>query len=128
MLSVDTNVLVRFLTADDAEQFASAEALIAQNDIHVTTTAMLETEWVLRSRYELTPAEIIEALSSLARLPRLTFERRDVVHKALDWARRGLELADALHLAASDSCEAFVSFDRQLLRRAHRLGLAAREP
>jgi predicted nucleic-acid-binding protein len=48
MLAVDTNVMVRYLTGDDAEQFAKASALIRDEDIYVGTTVLLETEWVLR--------------------------------------------------------------------------------
>ena len=29
-----------------------------------------------------------------------------------------MELADALHLAQSDHCEAFVTFDKRLIRKA----------
>ena len=51
MLAVDTNVIVRYLTGDDAEQFAKASALIRSEDVYVCTTVLLETEWVLRRGY-----------------------------------------------------------------------------
>jgi predicted nucleic-acid-binding protein len=38
MLAVDTNVIVRYLTHDDAEQFAKASALIRSEDVYVCTT------------------------------------------------------------------------------------------
>ena len=43
MLAVDTNVIVRYLTGDDAEQFAKASAFIRDEDVYVCTTVLLET-------------------------------------------------------------------------------------
>jgi predicted nucleic-acid-binding protein len=51
MLAVDTNVIVRYLTRDDDEQFAKANALIGSEDVYVCTTVLLETECVLRRGY-----------------------------------------------------------------------------
>jgi predicted nucleic acid-binding protein len=41
--------------------------------------------------------------------------------KALDWAARGMDFADALHLAKAHGCDAFVSFDRRFARAAAEL-------
>ena len=51
MLAVDTNIIVRYLTADDLEQFPRARALIHGADIFVCTTVLMDTEWVLRRGY-----------------------------------------------------------------------------
>jgi predicted nucleic-acid-binding protein len=39
--------------------------------------------------------------------------------KALDWTRRGMDFADALHLAKATGCEAFISFDQRLAAAAN---------
>ena len=57
MPSIDTNVLVRLLAADDAKQAAQARALMHSatqvgESLFVPLTVVLELEWVLRSRYE----------------------------------------------------------------------------
>ena len=122
MLAVDTNVLVRYLTRDDAGQFARAKALIESNDIFVATTVLLETEWVLRRSYRYNDAAILEALRSIAGLPRVTLEEPVSAFQAFDWLERGMDFADALHLTKSENCEAFVSFDRRLGATAKRLG------
>ena len=118
MLAVDTNVVVRYVTRDHPEQSPRAKALIDGNDVLLATTVLLETEWVLRSAYGFDRAEIVEALRSLAGLPRLTLENPARALKALDWFTAGMDFADALHLAGTEHCEAFVSFDRSLIRRA----------
>ena len=51
MRAIDTNVIVRFLTADDLAQAAVARRAIEAGDIFIPTTVLLETEWVLRSGY-----------------------------------------------------------------------------
>jgi predicted nucleic-acid-binding protein len=125
MLAVDTNVIVRYLTRDDAAQFAKADALVKNNDVYVCTTVLLETEWVLRRGYSFSRAEILKALVAFAGLPRVALEDPALAARALDWMSRGMDFADALHLAKADECEAFVSFDRRLARLAKRVGGAS---
>ena len=52
LISVDTNVIVRFLTEDDQQEFEKAKDLIKKNSIFVPTTVVLETDWVLRFAYK----------------------------------------------------------------------------
>jgi predicted nucleic-acid-binding protein len=56
MLGIDTNVVVRLVVADDAEQTRRARKLIEQaqsreEPVLVSLLVLLESEWVLRSRY-----------------------------------------------------------------------------
>lgn len=121
MLAVDTNVIVRYLTRDDAEQFAKAIALIRSEDVYVCTTVLLETEWVLRRGYRFSRERIFAALAAFAGLPRVTLEDPTVAARALDWMRRGMDFADALHLAKAKGCEAFISFDQRFAAVANAL-------
>jgi predicted nucleic-acid-binding protein len=115
MLAVDTNVIVRYLTRDDAEQFARASARVVGEDVYVCTTVLLETEWVLRSVYRYPPARVVEALRAFAGMPRVRLEDPALAATALDWMARGMDFADALHLAGTELCDGFISFDRQLI-------------
>ena len=129
MLAVDTNVIVRFLTRDDARQFASADTLIRTENVYVCATVLLETEWVLRSVYGYAPTRIAAALHDLVALPRVTVEDPAAVAQALKWSADGMDFADALHLARTQQCEGFVSFDRRLARTASSVaGLTVRAP
>ena len=121
MLALDTNVIVRYLTADQPEQFAKASVLIDGEDVYVCTTVLLETEWVLRGGYRFSREEIIAALTAFAGLPRVNLEDPALAAKALDWMRSGLDFADALHLAKAAGCEAFVSFDQRFAAVANAL-------
>jgi predicted nucleic-acid-binding protein len=116
--AIDTNVLVRFLTGDDAKQAAKARALIAEGDIFVATSVLLESEWVLRSAYGFAPQSIVGALRDFAGLPGVTLEDAALASRALDWTERGMDFADALHLGRAEGCQAFMSFDRRLAKQA----------
>jgi predicted nucleic acid-binding protein len=129
MLVVDTNVVVRYLTNDDTAQAARARHLLAQHDVFVPLTVLLETEWVLRAVFDFAAAEVAGALRAFAGLPRVSVENPEVVSTALVWAEQGLDFADALHLAAAQGHDGFVSFDKALARTARRLGAPpVREP
>ena len=129
MFAVDTNVVVRYLTGDDAEQFAKVNALIGGEDVYVCTTVLLETEWVLRRAYRFSRERVVAALAAFAGLPRVTLQDPALAAKALDWTRYGMDFADALHLATAQGCEAFVSFDQRLAAVANTLSdLKVRAP
>ena len=69
MRAVDTNVLVRLLTRDDAKQVAVAEAFVAKG-AWVPHLALAEAMWVLAAVYERGASEIAAAVE------RLTSEER----------------------------------------------------
>ena len=121
MLAIDTNVIVRYLTSDHPEQSPQARALIEGHDVFVSTTVLLETERVLRAAYGYSSAQVGAAFRAFAGLSRVTLEDPALAATALDWMARGMDFADALHLAKAEGCTAFVSFDRQLEKAAKRL-------
>jgi predicted nucleic acid-binding protein len=121
MLAIDTNVVVRYLAADHPEQSRNAKELVESEKVFLCTTVLLESEWVLRSVYGLSSAAVAEALGAFAGLPNVTIKDAALAAKALDWTARGLDFADALHLAKAQGCEAFVSFDRRFAKAAKAL-------
>jgi predicted nucleic acid-binding protein len=129
MLVVDTNIVVRYLTNDDTARATRARRLLDQHDVFVPLTVLLETEWVLRGVFDFAPVEVAQALRRFAGLPRVSVENPEAASIAFEWAEPGLDFADALHLAAAQAHEGFVSFDKALARTARRLGApSVREP
>lgn len=63
-----------------------------------------------------------EALRGFAGLPRVTVQNPGAASAALEWSERGLDFADALHLAAARAHDGIVSFDKALVRTARRFG------
>lgn len=127
MIAVDTNVLVRLLTEDDPEQARRARALFETGQVYVAKTVLLETSWVLGETYGFDHERVIGALLSLLGLPQVTVESETEVARAIEASRRGLEFADALHVASSAASGRFVTFDGRLARRAVKAGFGSVE-
>jgi predicted nucleic-acid-binding protein len=128
MRALDTNVLARFFVddADDAQaakQRPAAVAALSERSF-VSVTVLLELEWVLRGFYELPTRDISRVLRALASIEHVTLEDRDAVLVAVDGFDKGLDFADALHLARSARASAFATFDQRLAKRAKALALA----
>jgi predicted nucleic-acid-binding protein len=130
MIAVDTNLLVRLLTQDDAQQAQRTAKLINREaQVFVGKTVLLETAWVLRSAYGFESYEIVEAFQRLGGMSNIFFEDTLSIITALQWVKEyNLDIADAIHLATAQTVGAqpFYSFDRLLITRAK--NLAAEEP
>lgn len=121
MLAVDANLVVRLLANDDTLQTRRAAALFASEQIFISKTVLLESEWVLRFSYELPPKVILQALRNIVGLPNVMVEQQREIAEALDGFERGLDFADALHLASSRRTGRFATFDKKLIKRAEKL-------
>ena len=119
-VAVDTNIVVRLIVADDENQLALITDLISDHDLLIPLTVLLETQWVLRSRYGYTDQNVANALSSLASLEHISLEGGAVTAWAISRYTKGADLADMLHLAACDEGIAFATFDRKLAAAAGR--------
>jgi predicted nucleic-acid-binding protein len=125
VIAVDTNVVVRLLTGDDARQAASAIALFRTEEIWLAKTVILETEWVLRSLYHFRGSQLASAILALTSLPAVRVEDPAAVSIALRWASSGMDFADALHLASRGGAAKFVTFDGKLVKVAKGIGAKA---
>ena len=127
MKSLDTNVLARFFIDDpeDAQAARQRPAAIAalSGRAYVSVTVLLEFEWVMRGFYTLKPRDTVKVLRALAGIEHLTLEDRAAVLTAIDALEKGLDFADALHLARSSRATVFATFDRRLAKRARDLAL-----
>ena len=124
MLGIDTNVLVRFLVRDDEAQFERARKLIkrevsAGRRVFVNHLVVMETEWVLRSRYAIPKTQVIEALSGLLDAADVQMEDEPTIEQALfAWKDAAADFADCLIGAKNRrlGCQATASFDSKASR------------
>jgi len=122
MITLDTNAWIRYVTNDDPDQARRVMVLLAEKEeIFVAKTTLLELEWVLRAAYELSATAIIRALRQILGLPNVQAEMPDQLKKAIDYYEKGLDFADALHLASSPEGVSFYTFDTAFIKRARSL-------
>ena len=121
MITVDTNIVVRLLVKDDLDQFQRSLKLFQEKDIFICDTVILEAEWVLRFAYKFSPPEIYRAFSKLFGLPNVYLRNANAIAQVVNWHQAGLDFADAFHLAQSQHCLEFHTFDRKFLRQAKNL-------
>jgi predicted nucleic-acid-binding protein len=103
MRAVDTNVLVRLVTRDDAAQVAAAEAFVARG-AWVSQLVLMEAVWVLDSVYELNAEQLITAVDMLLEHKDLTVDGADSVRAALQQYRKkksSVSFSDCLVLEAA---------------------------
>lgn len=120
MFAVDTNVIVRLVLADNAEQTVRARNLIERETVLVRTTVLLETYWVLRRPGGRSHDDVLRSLEAVLGLPNTVVEEPERVRAAVDMARQGMGFADALHIAGLEPQVRFATFDRDLGRVASR--------
>ena len=121
MRAVDTNVLIRLLTRDDARQVASADAFIAKG-AWVPVLALAEVVWVLATVYERNAGQLAVAIEMLLRHEHLTLQDADAVERALALhrSRPRLSFSDCLilELARKTGNLPLGTFDKTLAKVA----------
>ena len=123
MVAIDTNIAVRLLVNDDPAQTKKVVELFNSNDVFIPKTVILETEWVLRGVYQIERARSNAALRGLLSLERVVVEDEWSLFAALDSHAKGMDFADALHLASSQRADRFATFDKPLKTRAKKMSL-----
>jgi predicted nucleic-acid-binding protein len=124
LLGIDTNVLVRLLVEDDREQTRRARSLVTKavagsEAVLVSQLVLLETEWVLRSRYGLGRATILGLFRSLLETVELSIEDESAVEEALfNWNDSACGFSDCLIAARNRQlgCRATATFDVKAAR------------
>ena len=124
MIGLDTNVLLRFLVADDAAQAAKVAALFeratkADEPLFVSDSVLCETVWVLLQSYQLPRRQVASMLADLLRARQLTFADSDSLRSALDAFVSGKgDFADYLlrEQASELGCRTVATLDKALLK------------
>jgi len=121
MKAVDTNILIRFLTGDDAIQAKKVYAIFKQaeterKELFVPLPVVLEMIWVLESAYEIARADIIQTLNDLLSMPVLKFDQPAVVQQLVLCAQKNtVDLSDMLiaQSAKMNGCRTIITFDKK---------------
>ncbi len=120
MAALDTNVLVRLVTRDDAAQFEKAHAFVSKHQpVLVTQLSVLELAWVLMSRYGLDKAKVIQVVEALLEMVELDLEQPATLEAALKtWRDSKADFADCfiLETVKAASATPLATFDATLAK------------
>jgi len=99
MRAIDTNVVIRLVMRDEAEQVRQAGSFV-ENGAWVSVLALAEATWVLKSVYALSAKDIATTIEMLLDHKDLTLQDADVVEAALELfqSRPALGFTDCLML------------------------------
>ena len=126
-ITADTNVLVRALTEDHAEQSKAAQqALNKAEVVALAIPTLCELVWVLRS-YKIEPSDIVEAIRSLLNSANIAVNR-PAAEAGLALLEAGGDFADGAIAYEGKwlGADIFVSFDKKAVRLLEQQGQAAR--
>ncbi len=122
MVAADTNAVVHLLTGDDSEQYQKAFQLFKEKTVFLPDTVFLEMAWVLRHGYQFEKTEIVKAFRQLLGLPNIRVKDEQLLANVLCWVEKGLDFADALHLAQSQKATTLYTFDQRFSKSSEGLG------
>jgi predicted nucleic-acid-binding protein len=122
MRGLDTNVLMRYLAADDPRQTAVAERLLEEcqrkeESLFLPVLVVCELVWVLRRSYGQSKAQIVQTLERILGMQLLRVEHENLVRRSLTAYRAGkADFPDYLmgEICRQAGCRDIVTFDRGL--------------
>lgn len=119
MIGLDTNILVRYVTRDDEQQWRLATILIESSErCFVANIVVCELVWVLRGKpYNYSLDEILSTLDIMLQTSIFEFENRSLVYQAVQRTRQGRgDFSDYLigAIALKLDCQETATFDRKL--------------
>ena len=122
MIGLDTNVLVRLLTADEPVQLKAASRLLAAHDgepgaFFVNDMVLVELVWVLGRLYGFGRNETLSAVKSLLDSDAFAFEDRERLGLAITLCdTQPRDFADAMISLKNTvaGCETTASFDKAM--------------
>jgi len=121
MIGLDTNVLARFLVADDAAQAARArtyiERAIAEGEtLYINRIVLAETAWILTKCYRQSRPTLADTIERILLAAEFEVEEKQLAWEALHEFRRGTaDFADTLIGAVNRSagCSTTATFDKE---------------
>lgn len=121
MKAIDTNILVRFVVADDPSQTQKVVELFKETkanheQLFVSAVVILEVAWVLSKVYRLSRDKVILALSDLLNLSILNIEYHHAIDDCLNNAKENtFDLSDLLigYIARANHCMTTITLDNK---------------
>lgn len=133
-VGIDTNVLVRYITQDDAVQSKIAsdflESLTTENQGFINNTVIVELIWVLSRSYKTPREQIAEILAELFHLPVFVFDNQKLLLDTLAiYQNSKADFSDLLICQSNhlSGCQYTVTFDKTAYEQAGMVALSNKE-
>lgn len=119
MVTLDTNILARFLLQDDPHQSPLTGYLLSNYPCYIPITVIVELAWVLKSK-KISKQAIITQILAVLRLPNVFPQYQSSTEQALLWANDGMDIADAIHLmiAMQENQLPVTTFDNDFIKQS----------
>ncbi len=118
MIGIDTNLLVRFLLADDATQKRKVDTLFSKHEGaawgYINHIVLCELFWILKAVYRISRKDIADMIESLLSTSDLQFQDEELCSFALTDYRNGQDFADSLigRINQKNQCTTTYTLDR----------------
>lgn len=129
-ITPDTNVLVRVLVGDDAEQSKAAAAVLKKADVvAISISALCELAWVLSRGYKTSAENVAASIRHFINASNVVVNR-PLAEAGLALLDAGGDFADGViaHEGYWLGAETFVSFDKRAVKLIEASGGLARLP
>lgn len=119
MIGVDTNVLVRWLTADNEDEHVRATRLVTgagESGLYLSDIVLIELVWVLLKTYKMRREAVMSAVENILDTREFVFAGRGLALEAVHMAQQhGCDFADALLSVRNREagCMTTATFDRK---------------
>jgi predicted nucleic-acid-binding protein len=126
-ITADTNVLVRAITEDHAQQSRAAQMALKKAEVvAIPTPVFCELVWVLSQGYKIPPAEIAEAIRRLMNGANVVINR-PAAEAGLALLDAGGDFADGVIAYEGNwlGADTFVTFDKRAVKLMELQGVSA---
>jgi predicted nucleic-acid-binding protein len=119
---LDTNIILRFLVADNTNKYERTKALFSliesgKATVDLEHTVIFEVIYVLKSYYKREKQEIYNAIIKIINLRNVRVKKKEMMKKALSiWKDKNMGLVDSqlIAMSASGDAKCIYSFDKGL--------------
>ncbi|MEW6456728.1 MAG: PIN domain-containing protein [Acidobacteriota bacterium] len=116
---IDTNLLLRFLTNDDAEKAEKVQFLLEKAEkkeiiIIIPSIIIAELVWVLESYYKIEREEIMEMIISILNTPGIQVVEKDLIYSSIKtYENKKIDFVDSWisEFAREKRIETILTFD-----------------
>ena len=117
---LDTNAIIRFLTADKISKYKNLRSFFSSIEngkigVELKLIVFFQVVFVLKSFYKVPKGDIVEGLLTLLRYKGITIKEKKIVCRALElWRDTNMEIVDCYLIACleRDSQNLLYSYDR----------------